>query len=334
MQYTKLGKSDLRVSQLSLGCMGFGNPLTGQHSWTLGEAESGEIIHTALEAGINFFDTAIGYQNGTSEEYLGRALKKHAKRDDVVIATKFLPRTAEEIKGGISAKKHLRKSLESSLQRLGSPYIDLYIYHMWDYNTDIREIMYALNAFIKEGKVRSIGISNCYAYQLAKANAFAEAERMKGFVSVQNHYNLIFREEEREMALLAKEDGIAMTPYSPLASGRLSRKPQESTKRFTEDKYAHSKYDKTAADDECIIRRVLEIAESRNTSMTAVSLSWLISKGAIPIAGATKESHIDALVKASELSLTAEETTYQEEAYTPHELVGVMAENKNRNQII
>ncbi len=234
MIHKKLGNSDLQVSCIALGCMGFGNPKTGQHSWTLGEAESDKIIHSALEAGINFFDTAIVYQGGTSEEFLGNSLKKHVNREDVVIASKFLRRTIDEIKENVTPSEHLERSLSSSLKRLKTDYIDLYVYHMWDYNTDILEILRTLNTFIKEGRVRYIGISNCYAYQLAKANTLAAAEGLKGFVSVQNHYNLIFREEEREMALLAKEDNIAMTPYSPLASGRLTRRG-EKTKRFSED---------------------------------------------------------------------------------------------------
>ena len=217
MQYTKLGNSDLYVSRICMGCMGFGNAATGQHSWTLDEAASREIIKRGLELGVNFFDTAIGYQNGTSEEYLGRALKDFARREDVVVATKFLPRTNEEIAAGVTGQAHIRRLLDTSLQNLGTDHVDLYIYHMWDYATPLYEILEGLSNAVKAGKARYVGISNCFAYQLAKANALAEKEGFPKFVSIQGHYNLIFREEEREMAKLCAEDNIAMTPYSALA---------------------------------------------------------------------------------------------------------------------
>ena len=249
MQYVKLGNSDLNVSRICLGCMGFGNAATGQHSWTLGEEDSREIIKHALESGINFFDTAIVYQQGSSEKFVGRALKDFAKRDEVFLATKFLPRSPEEVENKISGKKHVTDSLDQSLKNLGMDYVDLYIYHMWDYQTPILEI------------VRYIGIANCYAYQLAKANALAEKNNFAKFISVQNHYNLIFREEEREMANFCAEENIAMTPYSALASGRLSKKPGETSKRLQEDSYAKFKYDASAEVDSKIIARVIELAE-------------------------------------------------------------------------
>ena len=201
MKYTQLGNSDLRVSRICMGCMGFGDASNGQHSWTINEEHSREIIQQGLELGVNFFDTAIGYQNGTSEQYLGRALRDFAKRDEVVVATKFLPRTNEEIEAGISGQAHIRRLLEKSLQNLGMDHVDLYIYHMWDYQTPLYDIMDGLNQMVKEGKTRHIGISNCFAWQLCKANALAEREGFAKFVSVQSHYNLIFREEEREDAL-------------------------------------------------------------------------------------------------------------------------------------
>ena len=221
MQYTKLGNSDLNVSRICMGCMGFGEAGNGQHSWTIGEEYSRKIIKRGLELGVNFFDTAIAYQSGTSEQYLGRAIRDFSNRNDVVIATKFLPRTNEEIEAGITGQQHMEKMINKSLENLGMDYIDLYIYHMWDYNTPLYDIMEGLNNAIKSGKVRYIGISNCFAYQLAKANDLAEREGFAKFVSVQGHYNLIFREEEREMAKLCREDNIAMTPYSALAGGRL-----------------------------------------------------------------------------------------------------------------
>ena len=256
MRYVKLGNSDLTVSRICMGCMGFGNAQTGQHSWTVDEEHSREIIRQGLELGVNFFDTAIGYQNGTSEQYLGRALKDMAKREDVVVATKFVPRSAEEIAAGVTGQQHIAKLLDQSLQHLGMDYVDLYIYHMWDYNTPTYDIMEGLNNAVKAGKVRYIGISNAYAYQLAKANAIAEQNGFAKFVSIQGHYNLIFREEEREMARLCAEDNIAMTPYSALAGGRLSKRPGETSKRLEEDSYAKGKYDATAEQDGKIIARV------------------------------------------------------------------------------
>lgn len=327
MQYITLGNSELKVSRLCLGCMGFGDAANGQHSWTIGEEASRAVIRRSLELGINFFDTAIAYQSGTSEQYLGRALKDFARRDEVVTATKFLPRTDEEIEAGITGKEHIRRMLDKSLQNLGMDYVDLYIYHMWDYRTPLSEIMEGLNDAVKAGKARYIGISNCFAWQIAKANVFAEANGLTSFISVQGHYNLIFREEEREMAKLCAEDGIAMTPYSSLAGGRLSRLPGETTSRYEKDSYARLKYDATAKQDEVIIRRAAEIAKKHETSMTAVSLAWLLQKTAAPVVGATKVSQMEGAVKAVDLVLSPEETAYLEEPYVPHSLVGVMAQN-------
>ena len=230
MKYTKLGNSELNVSRICMGCMGFGDAKNGQHSWTLDEEHSREIIKHGLELGINFFDTAIGYQSGTSEQYVGRALKDFAERDNVVVATKFLPRTPEEIAAGVTGQQHIEQMINTSLKNLGMDYVDLYIYHMWDYETPLYDIMDGLNRIVKAGKARYIGISNCFAYQLARANALAEKEGFAKFVSAQGHYNLIFREEEREMAKLCAEDNIAMTPYSALAGGRLSKHPGEDFK--------------------------------------------------------------------------------------------------------
>lgn len=327
MKYVKLGNSDLSVSRMCLGCMGFGDPQNGQHSWTVGRERTEEIVKHAVEQGINFFDTALVYQNGTSEQYLGQALKKCMPRDKTVIATKFLPRTPQEINENVSGQEHIRRMLDKSLMNLGTDYVDLYIYHMWDYNTPLYEIMEGLNNAVKEGKARYIGISNCYAYQLAKANALAEKENFEKFVSVQGHYNLIFREEEREMVKLCKEDNIALTPYSALAGGRLSKHRGETSKRLREDSYARFKYGETESVDSAIIDRVADIAEKRGVSMTEVSLAWLLTKVTSPVVGATKVSHIDGAVKSTQLALTDEEISYLEELYVPHKLVGVMAEN-------
>lgn len=327
MQYTKLGSSNLAVSRVCMGCMGFGDPNNGQHSWTLDEEHSREIIRHGLELGINFFDTAIGYQSGTSEQYVGRALRDFAKRDEVVVATKFLPRTQEEIESGVSGQQHIQRMIDTSLKNLGMDHVDLYIYHMWDHQTPLYDIMDGLNRIVKAGKARYIGISNCFAYQLAKANALAEKEGFAKFVSIQGHYNLIFREEEREMAKLCAEDNISMTPYSALAGGRLSKHPGETSKRLEEDSYAKFKYDATAQQDSVIIQRVAELAEKRGVTMTEISLAWLLTKVTSPVVGATKRHHVEGAAKATEIVLTAEEIAYLEAPYVPHNLVGVMAQN-------
>lgn len=328
MEYVKLGNSDLMVSKVCLGCMGFGDAKSGMHSWTLPEEESRNIIKYALDKGINFFDTAMGYQGGTSEEFLGRAIHDYAKREDVVIATKFIPRTQEEIEQGISAQQHIENCLNASLQRLNMDYVDLYILHMWDYHTSIEDILDGLHKMIKQGKVRYIGISNCYAYQIEMANEIAKTKGYEQFISVQGHYNLIFREEEREMKKYCVENHIAMTPYSALASGRLAKIPNEQSQLLKEDNYAKGKYDATKDTDQAIINRVIELSNKRNVSMTEISLSWLMSKVTSPVVGATKIHHIDGAIKAIDLKLTEEEKEYLEELYQPHKLVGVMAQNK------
>lgn len=312
-----------------MGCMGFGDAERGQHSWTLDEEHSREIIKHGLELGVNFYDTAIAYQSGTSEQFVGRALRDFAKRDEVVVATKFLPRTPEEIEAGISGQKHIENMIDTSLKNLGMDHVDLYIYHMWDWNTPVEDIMDGLNRIVKAGKTRYIGISNCFAWQIAKANALAEKEGFAKFISVQGHYNLIFREEEREMVPYCEEESIALTPYSALASGRLARLPGEGgTKRAAEDAYAKFKYDATAEHDNVIIGRVAELAEKHGVSMTEVSLAWLLTKVTSPVVGATKFHHIEGAAKSVELALTDEELAYLEELYVPHPLAGVMAQNK------
>lgn len=334
MEYVKLGNSDLMVSKVCLGCMGFGNPqkeisgkaIPGMHSWTLPEEQSREIIKYALDNGINFFDTAMIYQGGSSEEFIGRAIKDFAKREDVVIATKFIPRTTKDIEAGITGQEYVKKCLEASLKRLDMDYVDLYILHSWDYNTPIEDYLEGLHELIQAGKVRYIGISNCFAYQLAKANALAQSKGYEGFISIQGHYNLIFREEEREMAQLCQEDNIAMIPYSALASGRLSKHPGEQSKRLNEDSYAKRKYDTTEAQDRIIIDRVERLADKRGVTMTEISLAWLMSKVTSPVVGATKVHHIDGAIKAAELQLTEEEKNYLEEPYQPHALVGMMVQ--------
>ncbi len=327
MKYTTLGKSDLNVSRICMGCMGFGNAATGQHSWTVDEAQTREIIKHGLDRGINFYDTAIVYQNGTSEQYVGKALRDFARRDEYVIATKFTPRTQEEIDAGVTGQQHIATYLDQSLKNLGVDYVDLYIYHMWDYQTPVEEIMDGLHHEVKAGKIRYIGISNCFAWQLAKANFYAREHGLTEFISVQGHYNLIAREEEREMVPFCADQNIAMTPYSALAGGRLSKRSGETSKRLAEDAYARSKYDATAEADARIIARVSELADRRGVSMTEVSLAWLLQKVAAPVVGATKFSHVDGAVRSVDLELCQEEMDYLEELYVPHALVGVMAQN-------
>lgn len=300
--------------------------VNGPASLDAGRNSQQGIIRYALEQGINFYDTAIAYQNGSSERYVGRALREMAKREDVVLATKFLPRTAAQIAGGISGKQAITRSLDQSLRNLGMDYIDLYIYHIWDYNTPVIDVLEALHAAVAAGKVRSIGISNCYAWQLAKANALAEREGLTSFISVQSHYNLIMREDERELFGLCAEDNIAMTPYSALASGRLARL-EGHTRRAVEDDYARGKYDRTAEQDRSIIARVAELAERHQVSMTEISLAWLLTKVTAPVVGATQKHHVDGAVNAVALQLSPEEIRYLEEAYQPHFLTGVMAQN-------
>ena len=331
MKYVRLGTSELNVSRICMGCMGFGDAGQGQHAWTLDEEHSRQIIRRGLELGVNFFDTAIAYQSGTSEQYLGRALKDFARREDVVVATKFLPRTQEEIEAGVTGQQHIERMLNRSLANLGMDHVDLYIYHMWDWQTPVEDILEGLSRAVKAGKARYIGISNCFAWQLAKANALAEREGFPKFVSVQGHYNLIFREEEREMAPYCEEENIALTPYSALASGRLSRRPGETSERLEKDAYARFKYDATKEQDEVIIGRVAEVADRRGVTMTEVSLAWLLTKVTAPVVGATKFHHIEGAAKAVELELTDEEIRYLEAPYLPHPLAGVMAQNRPAN---
>ena len=328
MKYTKLGKSDLTVSRICMGCMGFGEASQGQHGWTLDEEHSREIIRHGLDLGVNFYDTAIGYQNGTSEQYVGRALRDFARREDVVVATKFLPRTPQEIEAGVTGQQHIETMINRSLKNLGMDYVDLYIYHMWDWHTPMEDVMDGLNRVVKAGKARYIGISNCFAWQIAQANTLADKEGWARFISIQGHYNLLFREEEREMVPYCQENGIALTPYSALAAGRLSRKPGETSERLEKDAYAKFKYDATAQQDGVIIERVAELAEKRGVTMTEISLAWLLTKVAAPVVGATKRHHIEGAAKATELVLTDEEIAWLEAPYVPHALAGVMAQNR------
>lgn len=326
MEYTELGKSGLKVSRVCLGCLGFGKP-TARHPWALGEEESERILSRAAELGVNFFDTAMSYAEGASESFLGKALKKLTRREETVIATKFSPRSEQEIAEGIGGRAHVLNCLEGSLKRLDTEYVDLFILHMWDYRTPVEELMEGLAEAVRQGKARAIGVSNCYAWQLMKANAVAERNGWAKFVAVQGHYNLIFREEEREMNPCCAEEGIALTPYSPLASGRLVKPKTETSKRLQSDTFAQRKYGASAAQDDVIIDRVAELAQRRGLTRTQVALGWLLSKTAAPVVGATKLRHIEEAVSAVGVSLSPEETAYLEEPYVPHKLVGVMEFN-------
>lgn len=326
MQYIKFGNTDMTVPRLFLGCMGFGNAAKGQHSWTVGQEQTDEIIRTALNSGINFFDTAAAYQGGSGEETLGRALKKFASRADYFLATKFVPRTADE-REKLTAEQHIENSINASLSRLGTDYVDLYICHMWDYSTPAEEIMNGLNKVIAQGKARYIGISNCFAWQLQKANDIAERNGWAKFVSVQNHYNLLFREEEREMFGACADGNIAMTPYSPLASGRLVKPAGETSTRLQNDAYAKKKYDQTAETDQVIIDRVAELAASKGLTRIQVAIAYLLTKVTAPIIGATKPSHVTDAATAIGVTLSQDELSYLEEPYVPHALVGVMKDN-------
>ena len=272
MEYIKLGKSDLNVSRICLGCMGFGDNTIGQHSWTVGEPETRKIIKYALDNGINFFSILpLPISLGRPGAVCRARARDMAGREDVVVATKFLPRTAEEIEKGVSGQQHVENSINTSLEHLGMDYVDLYIYHIWDYKTPMEDILEGMNNVVKEGKARYLGIANVFPYQLAKMNAIAKKNGWTEIISVQNHYNMIMREEEREMFQMCQEDGIAMTPYSSLASGKLSRRPGETSNRLQKDAYLHHKYDATAKEDDKIISRVAELAQRYGVSMTEIS---------------------------------------------------------------
>jgi aryl-alcohol dehydrogenase-like predicted oxidoreductase len=325
MDYTKLGNTGMDVSRICLGCMGFGDAEHWVHKWVLNEENSRPVIQHALELGINFFDTANVYSLGTSEEILGRALRDFAKRDEVVIATKVHGRMHDGPNGAGLSRKAILSEIDHSLQRLETDYVDLYIIHRWDYQTPIEETMEALHDVVRAGKARYIGASAMFAWQFQKALYVAEQHGWTRFVSMQNHLNLIYREEEREMLPLCRAEGIGVTPYSPLASGRLTRDwTAASTLRAETDQIAKSKYDATAATDQQIVERVAEIAEKRGVPRLHIALAWLLQKQPVtaPIIGATKGTHLDDAAGALAIKLTEEEVTYLEEPYVPHRIVG------------
>lgn len=323
MEYTKLGNTGTDVSRICLGCMGFGDPGRWKLApWVLNEEQSFPIIKKALDLGINFFDTANVYSLGSSEEVLGKALKKYAQRDEVVLATKVFNQMHEGPNGQGLSRKAIMSEIDKSLKRLDTDYVDLYIIHRWDYNTPIEETMEALHDIVKAGKARYIGASSMFAWQFQKALHVAEKNGWTRFVSMQNHYNLMYREEEREMLPLCKEEKIALTPYSPLASGRLVRDWSVTTNRTETDKIAVNKYGATIDVDRPIYDRVAEIAEKKGLSKTQIALGWMLQKATAPIIGATKISHIEDAVSALPVTLTDDEIAYLEEPYVPHKIVG------------
>ncbi len=325
MRYRRLGNTDLKVSALCLGCMTFGVPERGDHPWTLPEQESRLIIKQAVDAGINFFDIADTYSDGTSEEFLGRALRDFVRREETVIATKvYFPMSTSPNDRGLSGKRIIA-SIDQSLKRLGTDYVDLYQIHRWDYDTPIEETLEALHRIIKAGKARHLGASSMFAWQFSKANHLAKQNGWSPFVSMQNHYNLLYREEEREMIPYCKDAGIGMIPWSPLARGRLTRPWNTATARTSTDEYGNKLYAASEDADRHVVDRVAEIAEARGVAMASVALAWMLQKPFIsaPILGASKPEHLQDAIAALALELTASEMAALEAPYLPHRIVGM-----------
>ena len=323
MRYVKLGRTGLDVSVICLGCMGYGEPGRGNHPWSLDEEASRPFIRQALEQGINFFDTANVYSLGSSEEIVGRALADFANRDEVVLATKVHgPMRSGQNSAGLS-RKAIMTEVDASLRRLGTDYIDLYQIHRWDRRTPVEETLQALDDVVRSGKARYIGASSMWAWQFSKALYTADQHGWARFVSMQNHYNLLNREEEREMLPLCADQGIAVIPWSPLARGRLTRDPGEVTERSRSDEFGRVLYDPAGA-DRTVIDRVAKVAADRGVSRAQVALAWLLAKPVVtaPIVGATKPLHLDDAVAAAELELSAEEIAALEEPYVPHRVAG------------
>lgn len=322
MKYLKLGNTDLNVSRICLGCMTYGEPDRGNHAWTLPEESSRPLLKQALDAGINFFDTANSYSDGSSEEIVGRALRDYARRDEVVLATKvYFPMS--NLESGLSRAK-IMQSIDDSLQRLGTDYVDLLQIHRWDYETPLEETLEALHEVVKAGKARYIGASSMYAWQFAKALYTADLHGWTRFVSMQDQYNLILREEEREMLPLCAAEGIAVLPWSPLARGRLTRPWGETTARLVSDQVGKNLYDETEGIDAIIAERVASIAQERGVSRAQIALAWLLSKPVVsaPIIGASRHEHLEDAVAAVDLELTPEEIAELETAYVPHHVTG------------
>ena len=324
MEYIQLGKSDLKVSKICLGCMSFGE-VTEKRQWVLNQEETDAMIKRALELGINFFDTANTYGNGSSETFIGNSFKKLVKnRKDIIVATKVYNNE------GKLSKEAILREIEGSLKRLQIDYVDLYIIHRWDYEHPIEETMETLNELVKSKKVRYLGCSALFPYQLYKANAIARKNGWAEFISIQNHYNLIYREEEREMMQLLEEEKMVMTPYSPLAAGRVCRLyTDEKTKRSSNDPGNVKKYDHAKDVDIPVIQRIKEVADKKKVTMAQVSLAWILSKPLVasPVVGCTKISQLEELCKVFEVKLSPEDIKYLEELYVPHKTVGALQKN-------
>lgn len=330
MDYINLGRTGLKVSRIGLGCMTYGAPATGdlkagRHAWSLNEDESQPFLRQALEMGINFFDTANVYSSGASEEVLGRFLKRHARRESVVVATKVHGAMRNEPNGRGLSRKAIFHELDESLRRLEMDYVDLYQIHRWDHETPIEETLEALHDVVKSGKVRYIGASSMHAWQFAKALYLADLHRWTRFVSMQNHYNLLYREEEREMMSLCQAEGIGVIPWSPLARGRLTRPwKTEITKRAQTDQFGNSMYARTEENDRRVVDRLGEVAERRGLPRAQVALAWMLGKPFItaPIVGATKPHHLADAVAALAVRFQPEEIVSLEEQYEPHPVLG------------
>jgi aryl-alcohol dehydrogenase-like predicted oxidoreductase len=330
MEYVNFGRTGLKVSRICLGCMTYGSPATGKllpgrQPWALSEADSRPFLRQALDLGMNFFDTANVYSGGESEAVVGRFLKANARRESVVIATKVQSMMREEPNGMGLSRKEILFELDQSLRRLETDYVDLYQIHRWDYETPIEETLEALHDVVKAGKVRYIGASSMYAWQFAQALYLADLHGWTRFVSMQNHYNLLYREEEREMIGLCRAEGIAVIPWSPLARGRLTRPwKTETTMRSESDVFGNGMYSKTEEADHAVVDRLGEIAEKRGIPRAQVALAWLLAKPAVtaPIVGATKPHHLQDAVAALSVHLTPEEIKALEEPYVPHPVLG------------
>ncbi len=324
MQYKKLGSTGLEVSELCLGCMTFGVPERGDHPWSLPESQSRPLIRKAVDLGINFFDTANAYSDGTSEEIVGQAMKDFTRRDEVVIATKVFFRMSKGPNGGGLSRKAIFTAIDASLRRLGTDYVDLYQIHRWDHSTPIEETLEALHDVVKAGKARYLGASSMYAWQFGKALHLAQQHGWTRFVSMQNFYNLLYREEEREMLPLCADARIAVLPWSPLARGRLTRDWSTETPRTRTDPYGKSLFAATEASDRKIVDQVAAIATARGVPRAQVALAWLLHKSAVtaPIVGASKPQHLDDAVAALELRLNETEIAQLEAPYVPHAVVG------------
>ena len=326
MDYIRLGNSGLKVSRICLGCMTYGVPGRGSHPWTLEEQESRPYIARALELGINFFDTANVYSDGTSEEFLGRALRDFARRDEVVIATKVHGQMRPDPNGRGLSRKAIFAEIDASLRRLGTDYIDLYQTHRWDSETPIEETLEALHDVVKAGKARYIGASSMYAWQLCQALYLADRHGWTRFVSMQNHYNLIYREEEREMMGLCRAEGIGVIPWSPLARGRLARpwEMEPTTARAGSDEFGKTLYVRMQETDRQVIEAVGTVATARGVPRAQVALAWLLQKLGVtaPIVGASRPQHLEDAVAALALQLTAEEVAALEAPYLPHPVAG------------